>query len=118
MNGRMPVLFIFVTAALNAIGIGLILPVMPDLIMEVRGADISNAAIWGGVLSSIFAVMQFGFSPMVGSLSDRFGRRPVLLISNGVMALDYLVMALAGTIWLEGFWANTAPEHRSMQQQS
>jgi DHA1 family tetracycline resistance protein-like MFS transporter len=100
MNGRMPVLFIFVTAALNAIGIGLILPVMPDLIMEVRGADISNAAIWGGVLSSIFAVMQFGFSPMVGSLSDRFGRRPVLLISNGVMALDYLVMALAGTIWL------------------
>lgn len=100
MNRRLPVLFIFVTVMLDAIGIGLILPVMPDLIMEVRGADISNAAIWGGILSSIFAVMQFGFSPMVGSLSDRFGRRPVLLTSNGVMALDYLVMALAGTIWL------------------
>jgi DHA1 family tetracycline resistance protein-like MFS transporter len=100
MKSRLPVLFIFVTVMLDAVGIGLILPVMPDLIMDVRGAGISSAAVWGGILSSIFAVMQFGFSPMIGSLSDRFGRRPVLLTSNGVMALDYLVMALAGTIWL------------------
>ncbi len=100
MRRNLPVTFIFITVVLDAMGIGLILPVMPELIMEVRGADISTAAIWGGILSSIFAVMQFLFSPTLGSLSDRYGRRPVLLTSNGVMALDYLVMALAGSIWL------------------
>lgn len=81
-------------------GIGLIVPVMPDLIREVQGGTLATAALWGGVLSTAFAVMQFLFGPMVGNLSDRYGRRPVLLISLAVMALDYLVMAVAGTIWL------------------
>ncbi|MEM9434722.1 MAG: TCR/Tet family MFS transporter [Pseudomonadota bacterium] len=94
------VTFILITIILDAIGIGLILPVMPELIMQVRGADISQAALWGGILSATFAVMQFLFSPALGNLSDRFGRRPVLLISTFVMAVDYLVMALAGSIWL------------------
>lgn len=81
-------------------GVGLIFPVMPDLIQEVHGGDISNAAIWGGVLATMFAAMQFLFGPFLGSISDRFGRRPVLLLALGAMTIDYLVMAQAWTIWL------------------
>lgn len=97
---RLPILFILITVVLDAMGIGLIMPIMPDLIREVRGGTLAGAALWGGILSTVFAVMQFGFGPLVGSLSDRFGRRPVLLISLFFMTLDYLVMALAGSIWL------------------
>ena len=93
-------LVILLTLTLDAVGIGLILPVMPDLLREVTGGDLPQAALWGGILSTVFAVMQFLCGPTVGSLSDRFGRRPVILISLAVMAVDYVVMALAGTIWL------------------
>lgn len=97
---RLALGFILTTVTLDAIGIGLIFPVMPDLIQEVTGRPLSQAALWGGVLATSFAVMQFLFGPVIGALSDRFGRRPVLLISLAVMAADYLVMALAGSIWL------------------
>ena len=73
---------------------------MPDLIQEVQGGTLASAALWGGVLSTVFAVMQFLFGPIVGALSDRYGRRPILLVSLVVMSLDYLVMAVAGSIWL------------------
>lgn len=97
---KLPVLFILITVTLDAMGIGLILPIMPDLIQEVQVGSLANAALWGGVLATAFSIMQFTFGPMMGSLSDRYGRRPVLLISLFFMALDYLVMALAGSIWL------------------
>jgi MFS transporter, DHA1 family, tetracycline resistance protein len=97
---RLPVLFILVTVTLDAMGIGLIMPIMPDLILEVQGGTVSSAALWGGVLTTAFAAMQFVFGPVMGNLSDRFGRRPVLLISLVVMSADYLVMALAGSMWL------------------
>ncbi|MEX0371452.1 MAG: TCR/Tet family MFS transporter [Tateyamaria sp.] len=97
---RLPVLFILLTVMIDAMGIGLIVPVMPDLIQEVQGAGLGTAALWGGVLSTTFAAMQFLFGPFLGALSDRFGRRPILLISLAVLALDYLVMAIAGSIWL------------------
>jgi DHA1 family tetracycline resistance protein-like MFS transporter len=97
---RLPVLFILISVMLDAMGIGLIVPIMPDLIREVEGGDLASAALWGGVLSTAYAVMQFLFGPLLGGLSDRYGRRPVLLVSLAVMALDYLVMALAGSIWL------------------
>ncbi len=100
MKSRLPFVFIFLTLVLDAIGIGLILPVMPDLIREVNGGALGEAAIWGGILVTSFAVMQFLFGPVVGNLSDRFGRRPVLLVSLAVMAADYIVMAVAGSIWL------------------
>ncbi|MEL6450183.1 MAG: TCR/Tet family MFS transporter [Pseudomonadota bacterium] len=97
---RLPVVFILLTVMIDAMGIGLIVPVMPALIQDVRGADLGAAALWGGVLSTTFAAMQFLFGPLLGALSDRFGRRPILLGSLVVLALDYLVMAVAGSIWL------------------
>ena len=97
---RLPLIFILITVMLDAMGIGLIVPVMPDLIQEVGGGTLAEAALWGGVLSTSFAVMQFLFGPIVGNLSDRFGRRRVLLVSLVVMSLDYIVMAVAGSIWL------------------
>lgn len=100
MNQRLPITFILITMLLDSMGVGLIFPVMPDLIQEVHGGDISNAAIWGGVLATVFAAMQFLFGPFLGSISDRYGRRPVLLLALGAMAIDYLVMAQAWTIWL------------------
>lgn len=100
MDKRLPITFILISVVLDSMGIGLIMPVMPDLIQEVQAAGISDAAVWGGILATIFAAMQFIFGPTLGSLSDRFGRRPVLLISLAVMAFDYILMAVAGTMTL------------------
>jgi DHA1 family tetracycline resistance protein-like MFS transporter len=97
---RLPLFFVLMTVMIDAMGIGLIMPIMPNLLLEVQGGTLADAAIWGGILSTAFAVMQFLFSPVLGSLSDALGRRPVLLISLFVMTLDYLVMALAGSLWL------------------
>lgn len=97
---RLPITFILITLVIDAMGIGLIMPVMPDLIRDVGGGDLAQAAVWGGIMASSFAIMQFLFGPVLGNLGDRFGRRPVLLVSLGAMALDYLIMAVAGTIWL------------------
>jgi len=99
-QNRLPVFFILITLVIDAMGIGLIMPVMPDLLREVAGTDLAGAAIWGGVMTFSFAVMQFLFGPTMGGLSDKFGRRPVLLVSLFVMAVDYLIMGLAGVIWL------------------
>ena len=76
---RLTLTFILTTVVIDAMGIGLIMPVMPALLREIGGISLADAAIWGGVLTTVFAVMQFLFGPIVGSLSDRFGRRPVLL---------------------------------------
>ncbi|MEM8538849.1 MAG: MFS transporter, partial [Pseudomonadota bacterium] len=97
---KAPVLFIMLTVMLDAMGIGLIVPVMPDLLRDINGGGLSEAAVWGGVLATSFAVMQFLFGPVLGGLSDRFGRRPILLLSLAVMAADYVVMALTHSIWL------------------
>ncbi len=100
MFTRLPVLVILATVVIDAMGIGLIIPVMPALMREVTGGELTQAAIWGGILSTVFAIMQFLCGPLLGSLSDRFGRRPVLLVSLAIMSLDYIVMALAETMWL------------------
>lgn len=92
--------FILVTVLIDAMGIGLIIPVMPALLQEIGDITLTEAAIWGSVLATAFAAMQFLFGPFVGALSDRFGRRPILLIALLVMALDYIVMALAQVFWL------------------
>jgi DHA1 family tetracycline resistance protein-like MFS transporter len=100
MNPRLPLTFIIITLTIDAIGIGLILPVMPDLLREITGGSLGNAALWGGILSTLFAVMQFIFGPIIGSLSDRFGRRPVLLVSLVVLSIDYMVMATVQVMWI------------------
>lgn len=76
------------------------MPVMPDLIQEVGNVDLSQAALWGGWLTVVFAINQFLFAPTVGGLSDAYGRRPVLLIALFIMSLDYLLMAFAQSLWL------------------
>lgn len=100
MQKSAALIFVVLTVLLDSIGIGLIFPVMPSLIEEVTGKGLSDAALWGGVLTTAFAVMQFAFGPVVGNLSDRFGRRPVMLTALVLMCADYLVMAVAGSIWL------------------
>lgn len=95
------VIFIFITVTLDMLALGLIAPVLPKLVLNFLGGDAPNAAKMFGVFGTVFAVMQFVFSPVLGVLSDRFGRRPVILLSNLGLGLDYFVMALAPTLgWL------------------
>src|SRR6266542_3219494 len=93
--------FIFITVMLDMLALGLIAPVLPKLILNFLGGNATSAATWLGVFGTVFALMQFFFSPVLGVLSDRFGRRPVILLSNLGLGLDYIVMALSPTIgWL------------------
>lgn len=93
--------FIFITLLIDVVGLGIIIPVMPKLIMELSGADLSGAAKIGGWLIFVYAFMQFIFSPVLGGLSDRYGRRPVLLASLFGFGLDYIVLGIAPTmLWL------------------
>ena len=100
-NRKAAIPFIFVTVMLDMIALGLIAPVLPSLILGFVSNDMTRTAIWNGIFLTVFAAMQFFFSPIIGVLSDRFGRRPVLLLSTLGLGLDYVVMALAPTLgWL------------------
>ena len=87
-NVRWAVTFVFITVLLNSIGFGIILPVLPELIVDITGDPLHEAARYGGWLAFAYASMQFMFSPLAGNLSDRFGRRPVLLVSLFVFGFD------------------------------
>lgn len=100
MQSRLPFVFIIATLMLDSIGIGIIIPVMPELLSTLTGDSISQVALWGGFMATTYAVMQFVCGPTIGNLSDRFGRRPILLTSVFVMGLDYILLTLADTIWL------------------
>jgi DHA1 family tetracycline resistance protein-like MFS transporter len=100
-NRQAAVIFILVTVTLDVLAMGLIIPVLPKLILDFLGGRMTSAADWNGWFALVFALMQFFFSPLLGVLSDQFGRRPVILLSNLGLGLDYVVMALAPTIgWL------------------
>jgi MFS transporter, DHA1 family, tetracycline resistance protein len=100
-TNRHALAFIFITMLVDTIGLGIIIPVTPKLITELTGQGMSEAARWGGWLFFVYALMQFFFAPAIGNLSDRFGRRPVLIASLGMLGCDYLITALAPTIvWL------------------
>ena len=91
--------FIFVTILIDVTGWGLIIPVIPDLIKELVHDDISGAARWSGWLTLVYAGMQFICAPIIGNLSDRYGRRKVLLFSLFGFGIDYIVVAFAPSIW-------------------
>jgi len=93
--------FIFITMLIDVIGWGIIIPVIPGLIEELIQGDISEAAKVGGWITFAYAITQFVFAPLIGNLSDKFGRRPIILISLLGFTLDYILLALAPTItWL------------------
>ncbi len=98
--GSTAFLFIFLTVLIEMIGIGIILPALPDLIMDVADVKIGDAARIGGLLTFVFALGQFLCAPVVGALSDRFGRRPVLIASLTGYGIDYLVMGFAPLLWI------------------
>jgi MFS transporter, DHA1 family, tetracycline resistance protein len=93
--------FVFITVALDMMAVGITAPVLPKLVIGFRQGDVASAAIWVGIFATLWAAMQFVFAPVIGGLSDRFGRRPVILLSNLGLGLDYLLMAVAPTLgWL------------------
>ncbi len=93
--------FVFVTVLLDMLAFGIIVPIVPKLISEFLGGNLARASEYMGLFVTTWALMQFFFSPVLGMLSDRFGRRPVILLSNLGLGLDYVVMALSPTLgWL------------------
>ncbi len=100
-GGGHAISFILITILIDTLGFGMIAPVMPQLISELTGEGFAEAARYGGSLMFLFALVQFFAAPILGNLGDRFGRRPVLLISLAALGLDYVLIALAPSIvWL------------------
>ncbi|MFT3761674.1 MAG: TCR/Tet family MFS transporter [Pseudoxanthomonas sp.] len=93
--------FIFVTVLIDILSFGVIIPVLPGLVREFTGGDFARAAWWVGVFGTLFAAIQFFFTPIQGALSDRFGRRPVILMSCFGLGMDFILLALAQSLpWL------------------
>src|SRR5689334_19722170 len=99
-NRKAAIGFIFVTLLIDVMGWGLIIPVLPKLISELKGISINEASSYGSFLISVYATFQFLFAPVIGNLSDRYGRRPVILFSLLGFGIDYLFQALAPTYGL------------------
>jgi MFS transporter, DHA1 family, tetracycline resistance protein len=99
--GNAAFIFIFIAVLVDSIGFGIILPVLPRLIMQLTGVTVERAAVYGGWLGFVYALMQFFCAPVLGNLSDRFGRRPVILFALFALGVDYLIMGAAPAIgWL------------------
>ena len=92
-------IFILITLFIDILGIGIIIPILPELIKDFVGGDTAVAGRYVGVISAVYALMQFFFAPILGALSDRFGRRPVILVSLFGLGVDYLIQGFAPSIW-------------------
>ena len=93
-------IFILITLMIDAIGIGIVFPIMPDLMARVGASSTGEGAFWGGILMASYAGALFLFAPIIGSLSDAYGRKPVLIAALFVLAVDYVIMALASVFWV------------------
>ena len=98
-NKQAAIGFIFITLLIDVIGFGIIIPVLPKLLAQMNNISINEASKYGGYLLFAFAVAQFIFSPVIGNLSDQFGRRPVLLLSLLGFSVDYMILAFAPDFW-------------------
>lgn len=96
---RAAVIFIFITVVLDVLAFGIIIPVLPKLVVSFVEGDTAHGAIIYGLFGASWALMQFVFSPLLGMVSDRYGRRPVILLSCFGLGLDYVFMALAPSLW-------------------
>ncbi len=97
-NRKLALNFIFLTALIDSIGFGILMPVLPNLYMEITGEGLAQAAIYGGWLLFAYAIMQFFFAPVLGNLSDAYGRKPVLMASMIALCVNYLIMGFAGSL--------------------
>jgi len=100
MTQRVKLAVLFATLLIDVIGIGIMLPVVPMLVRELSGGEIGAAATIYGGLIALYSLMQFLFGPAVGALADRFGRRPILLLSLIGLGFDYLLLAIAPNLWI------------------
>ena len=99
--GTTALVFVLITVLIDTIGFGMIMPVLPALVVQLTGEPINRAAVYGGWLAFVYAVLQFACAPVLGNLSDRFGRRPVLLFSVASLGIDYIIIGLAPSLaWL------------------
>ncbi len=99
-HGKNAFLFVIVCVAMDMIGFGIIIPVMPSLLSELTGQPASETVVIGGYLMATYGILNFAAMPAIGSLSDRFGRRPILLVSIATLGLDFIIMGLADSVWL------------------
>lgn len=99
--GTTALVFVLITVLIDTIGFGMVMPVLPTLVVQLTGEPLNRAAVYGGWLAFVYAVLQFVSAPVLGNLSDRFGRRPVLLFSVASLGIDYIIMGLAQSLaWL------------------
>lgn len=98
LNG--PFLFILATLMIDAIGVGIVFPILPDLMARVGAGSTAQGALWSGVMMSAYAAAMFLFGPIIGSLSDAYGRRPILIAALTTLTVDYVIMALAQEYWV------------------
>ena len=98
-NRQASVVFVLITLFIDVLGMGLVIPILPRLVQNLIGGAVGEASFVFGLLVSIYAVMQFFCAPVLGALSDRFGRRPVILLALAGLGFDYVLLSLAPTIW-------------------
>src|SRR5438552_16032605 len=96
---RASVVFVLITMFIDVLGMGLVIPILPKLVQSMLGGAIAEASFVFGLLVSIYAVMQFLCAPVLGALSDRFGRRPVILMALAGLGFDYILLSLAPDVW-------------------